>query len=462
MKKIKISNGQPLETQSIENSNVAILTMYSDNGFLNAEVNPDIKVNDSTHTAIVDFMINERIQYTIDSIRIQGLDDIKPYVVQRELKFRSGQVVSYSRLLTSQQNLYLTGLFQSVYIQPKPASNGDSTQKDILIELKEIIPGNFTASVGYGTIEKLKGRLEVANINFRGTAQQIGAVVGASFINRDLQGSFREPWTFGTRWGTSVTAQWQYLSQPGYQAHTVGGNVSIGRKFMKISHASLTYQLERASLNNVSTTEIPLDLTNNISSLTLGLVYDSRDDLFNPTRGLYAQFSNEFAGYFLSGSVAFFRTLGELKYFYLLRRNTVLATAISGGRIDPSQGFNSLPLNERFYTGGPNTLRGYDYQKAGPLDKNGVPIGGEMMLVWHLFEIRQGIYKMFGGVLFMDLGNVWERPRNFTIRDIRYDAGIGLRVNTPIGLVRLDYAFKINRRSGQSLGNLYFGMGQAF
>jgi len=242
----------------------------------------------------------------------------------------------------------------------------------------------------------------------------------------------------------------------------VGGQLTISRKFLKISNVSLTYNLQRSGLSNINTTELPANLINNVSSLIFAGTYDTRNDLFNPTRGIYSQLSNEFAGYYFSGSVAFYRLIGELKYFHSWTPNTILAVGILVGRIDPAKGFTSLPLNERFYTGGPNSLRGYDYQKVGPLDTGNSPIGGELKLVWHIFEVRQTIYKMFGAAIFADAGNVWKLPRSFKLGGIRYDGGAGLRVNTPIGLVRLDYAFKINRRPGESIGKLYFGMGQAF
>ncbi len=459
---IKIKPGDPLDRNNIENANIAILSKYANNGFLNAAAKPDIRVNADTHTALLDFMINEGIQYTIDSIHIEGLQKTQKFVVVRELKFKSGQVVHYSRLLESQQNLYETGLFQSVYIQPAKPSNGDSTQKNILVQVKEIPSGEFNVSIGYGTVDKARGRIEIYNNNVRGTSRKIGAAATASFIQRSIRSSFTEPWTFGTRWRTDVNVSLAYQNEPGYNFRRIGGRITEGREFLKQSNALLTYRLDYGKLSNVKTTEIPNDLTNNVGSLKLTLVYDTRDDLFNTIEGLFFDISNEFAGIVLNSSVDFFRSIVDFKYFHPLTSGTVLATNIRFGWMDSPNNLAGIPLNERFYAGGPKTLRGFNYQEVGPRGSNGIPLGGRMQLIWNVFEIRQTIYKFLGGVLFTDMGNVWSVPKDFKPNSLRTDIGIGLRVNTPIGLAGLDYGINVDRKPGEPAGKLYFGMGQSF
>jgi translocation and assembly module TamA len=121
-----------------------------------------------------------------------------------------------------------------------------------------------------------------------------------------------------------------------------------------------------------------------------------------------------------------------------------------------------IPLNERFYAGGPNSVRGFEYQTVGPLDSDGDPLGGRFKLVWNVVELRRAVYRMIGVVGFFDLGNVWPDVAAVRLADIRSAAGVGLRANTPIGIVRLDYGVNLDPEAGEAARLVSFGMGQAF
>ncbi|MFZ0389448.1 MAG: outer membrane protein assembly factor BamA [Calditrichia bacterium] len=461
-KKINLKPGDPLLRNEINSATVEMIRMYANKGFLDAVVKPDIKINDSTHLALVDYMIEENTQYTIDEIIIKGLDKTDRNVVTRELKFDSGDLVNYSELLQSQQNLYETGLFRSVYINPDTAANEDADTKDIIVEIEENLPAEFSISVGYATIEKLRGTLEIYHNNLMGTARKAGLQTQASFINRQIRASFTEPWTFGTRFKTDINAKWEYQEEPGYKVRRYGGNISVGREFLKNSNVALSYRIENVKLTDIKLQNIPRDLErNDLRTIKLDMVYDTRNDLFNATEGFFANLSNEVSGTFLSSTVSFFRSTLDLKYFWPLRKSTILASALTLGWMDAHNGLRDIPLNERFYTGGPNSVRGFNYQEVGSLDESGYPIGGKIKSVYNL-EIRQTIYKMVGAVAFADVGNVWETPRYANPGDYRYAVGVGARVNTPIGLLRLDWGFNIFPQPDEPRNKLYFGMGQAF
>jgi len=460
--KIGIKVNDPFKRTKIQDATLSVLALYANNGYLEAEVNPDIRVNSETHRALIDFVIQEKAQYTVAEIRLEGLEKTRPRVARRELLFRPGEVIKYSRLLESQRRLYLTGLFQSVFIRPQPAAGGDSAKKDILIQLQENESIEFNVAVGYGSIDKARGRIEVFNTNWEGTALKFGLSTKASFINRGIEASFTEPWTFGLPWRTDVNLLLEYLEEPGFDLNRRGGRLVIGKSFGKRSTASLTYRYEDAKLSNIQVSAIPQEQKTNLRSLILSLIYDTRDNLFNSTSGTYMEWKNELAGSFLRGTDTFVRSVGRFKYFYPWKRSTILATALEIGWMDFFGKSRDIPLNERFYAGGPNSLRGFGYQMAGPLDAEDDPIGGRLKLVWNLLEIRQSLYKMIGIVFFADVGNVWLEPKDFHFNDLRSCVGLGLRANTPVGIVRLDYGINLQPKKGEPSGKLYFNMGQAF
>ena len=460
--KTDIMPGDPFLSKKVEEANLSLLTFFAENGYIDANMKSDIRVNTETHRVLIDFNVDEKIQFEIDKIAFNGLQKTRPKVLMRELNFKSGDVVNYSRLLESQRKIYLTGLFQSVFIRPQPASSGDSTKKDILIELKENMSGEFNVALGFGSVEKIRGRMEIFNSNLRGSARKIGLATKLSFIQRSVETSFTEPRMFGTNWQTDINLLRSYNEEPGFTINRVGGNVSLGRKILSRSNMTLIYRHENVKISDIQVSEIPEDVKTNTRSLKFSVIYDTRDNLFNPNKGIYFEWSNESGIFFANVNNIFLRSTGRIKYFYPISNSTVICTALELGLIDAEGGLQGIPLHERFYTGGPNSIRGFEYEKLGPLDENRLPIGGRLKLVCNLIEIRQSIYKMFGGVIFSDIGNIWLKPEDFHLGDIRPVAGLGLRVNTPIGLARLDYGINLNKQKDEPGGKLYFSIGQAF
>jgi outer membrane protein insertion porin family len=459
--KANIRSGDPLKRLEIQNTAVAILTLYSNNGYLETDATPDVRINEETHRALVDFLIEENNQFRVGQILLEGADKTKPAVVQRELLFSPGDIVRYSHLLQSQRDLYLTGLFESVFIRPQPPADEDSAKKDILVELRERMAWELNAGIGYGSIEKARLTLGLANMNLAGTARKVGLTGKISFVNRRAEISFTEPWTLGYRWRTDINLLTEYAEEPGFDLTRTGGRIEVGRSFSHRSSASLTYRQEQVNLRHIRVRPVPEKYKINLRTLTLSLVYDTRDNLFNSTRGLYLEWTNEMAGAFLRGTDTFVRSIGRAKYFHRLTGSTLLAHSLEAGWMDVFGSSREIPLNERFFTGGPNSLRGFEYRLVGPLDENDYPLGGKFKTTLNL-EVRQGLYKWVGGVLFTDMGNVWKEMEGAHLDDIRVSPGLGLRVNTPLGIFRCDYGINVKPRRNEASGRVVFNMGQAF
>lgn len=460
--RIGMKRGDPFRGKKIQDASTSILALYADRGYLEAEVIPEVKLQEETHRAIVDFKIRENEIFHIASVRMKGLEKTRSHVIERELRFRRGEVVRYSRLLESQRNLYMTGLFRSVFVRPVDPETGEPGTKDALIELEESESTELNVSVGYGTVERIRATFGIDNNNIAGTARKAGFKARASFIQLSSEVSFTEPWTFGTRWRTDLNLLVEHLDEPGFDLLRRGGRIVVGRTFAMRSTVSLSYRLEDADLSNI---EVDVDAgreNSRVRSIKISLIYDTRDNLFNTKKGIYAEWSNEIVGSFLGGNTSFSRMIWRGKYFMTLTPNTIVGSAIEVGRIGFLEGTDEIPLHERFYAGGPNSLRGFGYRLAGPLDEDGTPTGGNFMIVWNLLEVRRALYRMIGGVLFADIGNVWRSVEDFEAGELRSCAGLGLRATTPIGILRCDYGFNLDPKPGEDTGSLYFSVGHAF
>ena len=216
-----------------------------------------------------------------------------------------------------------------------------------------------------------------------------------------------------------------------------------------------------------------LEVDQTRKSFKITLLLDERDNLFNPYNGYYIDLSTEYITG--SSSLDTFRVFSSKVYNNILRsevtgkcffsfsKQTTIVSSLNIGIIKNFTKDEAIFLiDDLFYTGGPNTMRGFGYKLVGPLTSNNDPIGGLLKVVWNVFEIRQRIISIFSGVLFADIGNIWSKPEDFSFNSFRYSAGLGLRIDSPIGLVRIDYGFNLLQKPGESSGELWFGIGHTF
>jgi len=459
---IPLKPGDPLREAAISDGTLALLKLYADHGYLDAEATPEVRIDSLAHLASIDYFIHEHTQFRIDSTLFKGLTKTKMRVVLREMEFKTGEIVNYSKLLKSQRNLYLTGLFQSAFVKPVAPQSGEAGMKDILIELKENKSREYNFSLGYGTVERARTGIGLFNTNWRGSAQKIGLSIKLSFVEAGVEASFSEPWTFNTRWSTDLGALIDYQKDPSYDLKTIGGRVTVGRILRNRWSTSLTYRHQNVELSKIKVVTLPENIRTNIRSLKLTLSRDLRDNLFNPTKGSYLEQSIETAGLFRSASTSFTRIRVLARYFRTVSTGTVIGSGMEFAWMGSPRGFNSIILSERLYAGGPSTLRAFKYKRAGPLDVSGNPLGGGFLAVWNAVEVRQSIYKMLGGVVFLDVGNVWNRIGDAKMDEVRLSPGLGIRVDTPLGLFRTDYGVNIYPQGSEPSGMFYFSVGQAF
>jgi outer membrane protein insertion porin family len=456
---IPLESGDPFRSPLVQDGITNIMTMYGQRGYLGIAVNPDIRVNPDIHRARVEYIILEGKQYRVQEVRILGLDKTKEFVVTREIPLEPGEIFDYSEMLRGEQNLYATGLFTSVILQPAPAPY-DSTERILLVRLRERKSGEFNIGGGWETIDGFRGTLNVQNNNLFGTARRAGfdGLVSQSGYRSML--SYMQPWTLGIRFRTDLNGLYEYRDDPAFDLRRYGVNAVFTRRIRPYTDANVFTRIERVRIENITGT-LPDDVQrSNLRGLGLNLIYDTRDNLFNTLDGMSIESRNELVGTFLGGSDDFGTTTWTGRIFQRIGRS-VLGTSLQVGYIRPFGG-SQVPVSELFFTGGPNAMRGWEYQELGTFEEiNGEAVGGRFLLVGSA-ELRFRIYSIFSMAIFFDAGNVWRNSGDFNTADIRYDAGLGPRISTPFGLIRGDFAFKLDRREGEKRNEFWFALGQAF
>ncbi|MBN2105335.1 outer membrane protein assembly factor BamA [bacterium] len=457
---LKISVGHALVARDIDQSQNQLMRFYAENGYLDAQVTVNIKTNPESHRAILDFSIIEQRISRLKNIHTRGIDKVRPNVVLRELKLDSGAVIQYSKLLKSQRKLYLTGLFQYAYVKPAPWDSTRLEGRDIIIEVQEHPYGEYNLSGGYGSEDKFRIKMEIAHKNINGTARKLGFQSWLSFIRRGVMISMTDPWLFQQPVKADLNLSIEFNHEPGYNLFRSGGQGILGYHVEEHSDLRLTIRQDFSQFSRVKT--LPKKKSKgNIRSLKFSMTHDTRENLFDPHHGIYLECSYELARAVFEAPVLFHRWEGEFRFFFPCWRY-IIGTGLEFGYLKSRASIESIPLNERYYVGGQGSVRGFDYQKIGPLNEKGTPTGGLIKLVWHIGEIRFPFFKSLQGAVFCDAGNCWSAAQNAQIKNLRSAAGFGLRFHSFLGIIRMDYAHKLDKRTGEKEGALIFNMGHAF
>jgi outer membrane protein insertion porin family len=200
----------------------------------------------------------------------------------------------------------------------------------------------------------------------------------------------------------------------------------------------------------------------NLTSATMTLQYDRRDDIVDPTSGSLTTADVLVAPEIFGSGLTFVKMLFQHQHYFELKRFLVLATSFRFGSISTITGSGDVPISERFFAGGPNTLRGYRVDRAGPLDPvTGSPTGGNALLIGNA-ELRFPIFWIVGGAAFYDVGNVFKDFSTIRWDDVSHTIGVGLRLNTGFGPVRLDFGYSLRDVPNEKDNQIFFTIGNAF
>jgi outer membrane protein insertion porin family len=457
---IHVSEGRPLAAKNINESQSALLRSYAEQGYLDALIDAEIKTNPESHRAIVNFQIIENQCSRLHEVRLSGNQKTRSGVLFRELKIDSGKIIRYSRLIDSQKKLYLTGLFQSVIVHPAPQDSLHPEMRDILIDVQEQPYHEFITSAGFGSEDKLRSKIEFSHKNLNGTARKVGFQAWLSFIERGVMVSASDPWMLDLPITADLNLSTEFKDEPGYDMTRTGGQCILGSGTRKHSDFHITLKQDYNKFTNVRT--LPEDEAKaRIRSARVSAIYDSRDNLFDPGSGFFCELSAELAHAVFEEPVTFSRWETEIRT-YLPFHGCVAGTAMEFGWLVSRSSVSAIPLNERYYAGGQGSIRGYDYKRVGPLNEQGIPTGGILKCIWRVAEIRFPIHGVVHGAVFMDSGSCWADSDSVRLSGFRSGAGLGLRLHTFLGIARLDYAWKLNRKPGEKAGAWIFNMGHAF
>jgi outer membrane protein insertion porin family len=441
----------------------ALTAVYNRLGYAFARVSPQVMVDDVAKTVQITFHPYPDLKTTIRRIEIVGNTKTRDWVVRRELSLSEGGLFDVEELQKSQRRIINIGAFDDLAIIPARAADGEM---ELTVKVHEKPTGTFSLGIAYSSVDYLVGQLQFTESNFLGRGQtlQLSAEYGGALTDYTFE--FREPYFFGTSFSAGFSLYNTKREYANYTRRRVGGSLSVGRRITEDLSGRFTVSTEHLEIFDVdeaaSKSVRDQEGTTLTNSLKLTLAYDSRDNFADPTRGNRQSVTVEYAGGFLGGDNWFTRYNAQTSWYFPFLDPLVLVLNGRGGYVVP-YGDKTLPIDERFFVGGINSVRGFDNRKVGPKDETGDPLGGDRMLVLNA-EIIIPIAKeqSVKGVLFFDAGNVFAEGDDLDLSGLRTSAGAGIRWYTPMGPLRLEWGRNLNPKDGEEASQWHFSIGAFF
>ncbi len=455
-------------SKAVMRQDVLVITdAYSDEGYAYAEVIPKMKRSDKERVVDVTYDIKKGPLVYYEKIIISGNTKTRDKVIRRELRAYEKELYSGKRMKRGIRNLYYLDFFEDIQVDTPKGSAAD--QMILKINVKEKNTGAFSLGGGYSSVESVFFKGSVSQKNLFGRAQVLKFEASMGGLTRKFNLSFTEPWLFDIPLSGTVNLYNWKTDYDAYDKESTGFGAGVGYPVFDYTRAYLNYRFDSSEVSEVQSDAADsvkvLSGSNITSSLTGSLVYDSRDKRLNPTRGGKHSLSAEYAG--LGGTIGFTKIIAETGWYHPLFWKFVGFLHGKGGHVSKNSGM-LLPDYEKFFLGGMNSVRGFGWQDLAPTEINSdgqlAYVGGEKYLQFNS-ELRFPLVEEAGviGLVFFDVGDVYAQNEPVDFGTLRKSAGFGFRWFSPMGPIRLENAYILDPKEGESAdGKWEFSMGAAF
>jgi outer membrane protein insertion porin family len=481
--KLKLKTGEIFNRSLLRVDILTLTDLYADKGYAFANVTPLTDVNTERKIVDINFDMEKGEKVYIDRINIGGNIKTRDKVIRRELKLAEGDLYSSTGLKRSKQNLMNLGFFEEANLAT--AEGSADNRLNLNVDVKERPTGTFSVGAGYSSLDGLIAQGSVQQANFLGLGLKGSASASIGGKSQTYSLGLTDPYFMDTKWtlgGDIYRSDRDYLD---FTRRVTGGDIKAGYPLSDNVSTFWVYRYEEKKIFKLSQTlldNIARDLilqpetSATTSAISASLTRDTVDFRRDPSRGMINSISLEYAG--LGGTSRYVRYIGNTSVFFPAVWGTVIALR---GELGHIQGMGKeVPIDERFYLGGINTIRGYDGRTVSPyrtfdlpsLNINGIAsksnakvfIGGDTEALFNV-EYQFPLLKEAGlkGLLFLDAGNSYDGADKIFSR-FQASYGFGFRWFSPIGPLRLEYGIPINPRTGidNSGGRLEFSIGSFF
>lgn len=470
-KMMNLKENEVLNTKDVNAGARKVESEYAQQGYILAKVS-DVRMLPDGRLAM---QVSEGV---VEDFRIKGNTKTKDYVIIREMKLKKGEPFNAKAARRSMQRIFNLGYFEDVNIKLNPGQFPNTV--NVEIDVVETSTGTFGIGAGYSNADGFIGMVSVGDKNFRGTGDKVNLrweFGGDSETDTNFEVSYLKPWIDSKETSAGITIYNmtnEYIDydrnadeNARYYKKRSGQELTFSRvtddefitnslilknrddKYVKpVSGYNTNQYYEGIDNGNVLGPDVAAtrqaENFGTTRSITLRRTLDTRDNIYDPKAGKRNSYAVEVANF--GGDFNFQKYTADYRYYYRAGKNNVFAFNWAVGYAN-----GDMPLSQRFAIGGSETLRGY---------KDDIYKGNSMLR--GSLEFRTPIMKKIEGVVFTDTGYAWSKKydeQNFALGDMKYSAGLGLRINSPLGPLRLDYGFPLRDGDG---GRFHFSFGGQF
>ena len=437
--------------------------LYSERGYAYADVNPITKINESSRTVDVNIEVDRGRKVYVGEITVIGNTRTLDNVIRREFRLKEGELFDSVKLKRSKQRINNLQFFEDVKIDTRRGKEPDLVE--IITTVTERQTGSINVGAGFSSNENLIFNAGISQNNFMGTGRRVVFSTNLSSRRSDYNLSLTDPRLFDTELSGGVDAFNTKTNYWSYMAKRTGGGIRIGKSLSEYDWLGINYNYADIEISDVKVATSYLKNENRTTSrISPSFVRDTRDNFMNPSSGSRHVVRLDLAGL---GGTKFHKASYEGSHYWPIIGKLV---GMVHGEIAWADGYatDSLPAFERYYMGGPQSLRGYQIRNVGPKDSLGNPLGGNQSLLLNL-ELQYPFTKGLRGFAFYDRGQLYgggddtsTTKTTWDLAKMRDSIGAGVRFLSPFGPVGLAYGVKLDKATGEKDGEFHFSAGNSF
>lgn len=466
IEKIGLKEEQTYSEDQLRKDIQLLTEMYQDEGYAFANVLRTLEVVPGENKVDVEFSFEKGKKAKFGKIIVKGNTKTRDKVVRRELKIKEGEQFSGTALRESKENVNRLGFFEPnsiIFNTVSPPGKDDVL--DVEIQVKERNTGQITLGAGYSTATGGFLNASIAQNNFRGLGQNLSFSLTLADTNKTYNLGFTEPYLWDTKWtaGGDIFSTSNEASDS-FSYKKEGFDIRVGHPIAEYTRIFVVYKYEDTNIKAVNDPTIDEEVENGLaSSVQTSLVYDIRDNKFEPTKGVYASYAIEYAG--VGGEKKWLKNEADLRWFKSVYGDLVFRSRVYGSKLEVVDDV-AIPRSERFFLGGARNLRGFPYDAVGP--KRRVTVDGRervfnersLFAAYTTAELEHPLAREAGlkWVVFFDAGDAG----SYDHVKLHKDYGFGLRWFSPIGILRFEWGFPLGEEGKDYGSQFHFDIGQLF
>ncbi len=460
---ILLKEGDVFSRKKVRESVIGVNDFYADRGYAYVNVTPRTPTNTKKRTIDLILNIEKGVEVSIERIRVRGNTKTRDKVVRREMTVAEGDKYNAGALKESKRRVHNLGFFDEVSVATSQGS--DEAHMNLDVDVKERPSGSFSLGFGYSSVDNFifQGALTQENLLGLGLKSTFSAALGGSTTTYRV--GVLDPYFLDSRFSVGFDLFKTEREYSSFTLDSLGGDLKLGFPLGFLdTRAFFVYRYEKKDISDVDDEASfyirQQEGKSTLSSITSSLIRDTLDYRLDPTKGSISSASVEYAG--IGGTEHFIKYLAGSRHYFPMMWGTVFSVNGQIGYIQKTTD-DDVPIDERFFLGGLNTMRGFAAREVGPRDDATGDFTGGVKQAFFNFEFIFPLMKDLGmkGVLFFDTGNSWDGGDEYFSK-MRYSVGGGIRWFSPMGPLRIEWGYNLDPEDYEETSELDFSIGRMF